>query len=75
MLFLKLDFVVALSTQEQEWNEANVVAKFLEQNPIAREARARVAVAAAESQGRALYANPVVAVSREGAGRTEFYQA
>lgn len=59
----------------QEWTEAVVVQKFLEQSPHSREARARVAVAQAEARGRAFYSNPSLNVSREGAGRTEFYQA
>src|SRR5437773_10611163 len=59
----------------QEWTEAGVVQKFLDQNPQAREARARVAVAEAEARGRVLYANPSINYSHEGAGLTEFFQA
>ncbi|MBI4905156.1 MAG: TolC family protein [Acidobacteria bacterium] len=59
----------------QEWTEAVVVQKFLDQSPQAREARARVAITEAETRGRTLYANPSVNYSREGAGRTEFFQA
>lgn len=59
----------------QEWTEAVVVQKFLDQNPQTREARARVAIAEADARGRALYANPRVNFSHEGAGRTEFFQA
>lgn len=59
----------------QEWTETKVVETFLEQSPYVREARARAAVARAESKGRALYANPSVNYSREGAGLTEFLQA
>jgi outer membrane protein, heavy metal efflux system len=59
----------------QEWTEAVVVQKFLEQSPHAREARARVAVAEAETRSRTLYANPSLNFSHEGAGRTEFFQA
>jgi len=59
----------------QEWTEANVVQKFLEQSPHAREMRARVAVAEAEVRGRTLYTNPTVNYSRESAGFTEFFQA
>jgi len=59
----------------QVWTEDAVVHKFLEQSPYAREARARVAIAQAETRGRTLYANPVVNFSHEGAGRTEFFQA
>ncbi len=58
----------------QEWTEARVVQTFLEQNPQVREARSRVATAEAESRGRSLYSNPSVNYSREGAGRTEFFQ-
>ena len=59
----------------QEWTEAAVVQKFLDQSPQAREIRARVAIAQAETRGRSLYPNPSVNYSREGAGRTEFFQA
>lgn len=59
----------------QEWTEASVVQKFLEQSPHARETRARVAVAEAEARGRTLYTNPTVNYSRESAGYTEFFQA
>src|SRR2546423_4678960 len=69
-------FMAALAglCQAQEWTVAGVVQKFLE-SPQAREARARVAVAEAETRGRVLYANPSVNYSREGAGLTEFFQA
>jgi outer membrane protein, heavy metal efflux system len=59
----------------QEWTEAVVVQKFLDQSPQARQARAQVAIAEADIRGRTLYANPSVNYSREGAGRTEFFQA
>ncbi len=59
----------------QEWTEAVVVEKFLDQSPLARETRARIAIARAETLGRSLYANPSVNFSHEGAGRTEFFQA
>ncbi len=59
----------------QEWTEASVVSKFLDQSPHAREARARVALAEAEARGRTLYTNPNFNYSRESAGFTEFFQA
>src|SRR5262245_13109240 len=59
----------------QEWTEAVVVQKFLDQSPHAREARARVAIAAADARGRGLYANPSINYTHEGAGRTDFFQA
>lgn len=59
----------------QEWTEASVVQKFLEQSPYSRQARARTAIAQAEIRGRTLYANPNVSYTREGAGLTEFLQA
>mgnify|MGYP000679597300 CR=1 FL=1 len=65
----------AFSLDAQQWTEASVTARFLEQNPILRESRARIAMSDAEYGGRTLLANPIVSVSREGAGRTEFYQA
>lgn len=76
MSFRLLAWLCAANALAQEaWTEAAVVRRFLEQNPLARETRARVAIGEAETRGRTLYANPTVSVSREGAGRTEFYQA
>ncbi len=66
--------ILARSGAAQEWTEAVVIQKFLDQSPHSREARARVAAAQAEARGRTLYSNPSLNVSREGAGRTEFYQ-
>jgi cobalt-zinc-cadmium efflux system outer membrane protein len=65
----------ALSCPAQEWTEAAIVERFLAQSPRAREARASVAIAEAEARGRTLYSNPSINYSREGAGRTEFFQA
>jgi outer membrane protein, heavy metal efflux system len=59
----------------EEWTEQSVLQRFLEQNPITRETRARMAIAEAETSGRTLWSNPSIGISREGAGRTEFYQA
>jgi cobalt-zinc-cadmium efflux system outer membrane protein len=59
----------------QVWTESSVVAKFLEQSPYVREARARAASVQAAARGRTLYANPALNYSREGAGLTEFFQA
>ena len=52
-------FVAALAglCPAQEWTEAGVVQKFLDQSPQAREARARVAIAEAATRGRVLYAD------------------
>jgi cobalt-zinc-cadmium efflux system outer membrane protein len=65
----------AMLCPAQEWTESNVVQKFLEQSPFAREARARVAVVQAEARGRTFFSNPSFNYSREGAGLTEFFQA
>jgi outer membrane protein, heavy metal efflux system len=59
----------------QEWTEAIVVQRFLEQSPYSKEARARSAIAAADARSRTRYANPTFNYSREGAGMTEFFQA
>src|SRR5688572_20982480 len=59
----------------QEWTETSVLQKFLDQNPYAREARARAAVAQANARGRTLLSNPSFNYSRESAGLTEFFQA
>lgn len=56
---------VARLCSAQEWTETSVIQKFLEQTPYAREARARTAIARAETQGRTLYANPRLNYTRE----------
>lgn len=61
--------------QPQAWTEEAVLQEFQNQNPITRETRARQAIASAETRSRTLWSNPSLGVSREGAGRTEFYQA
>src|SRR5215208_1601729 len=58
----------------QEWTEAQVIARFLEQSPFARESRARVEVARADAASRTQLPNPTVATSREGAGYAAFFQ-
>ncbi len=67
--------LVPSPSSAQEWTEASVVQKFLDQSPHARETRARIAIAAAEARGRTLYTNPSVNYSRESSGFTEFFQA
>lgn len=67
--------LLATSLEAQSWTEESITALFLNQNPLLRESRARVAQTAADYRGRTLLANPVISVSREAAGRTEFYQA
>jgi cobalt-zinc-cadmium efflux system outer membrane protein len=47
----------------------------LEQSPQERELRARVALTEAEARIHAVYANPSVAYSREGAGYNAFFEA
>src|SRR3712207_5429588 len=59
----------------QEWTEASIVQRFLEQSPYSREVRARSAIAEAQARRRTLYANPSFNYSRESAGLTEFFQA
>src|SRR5229473_6253772 len=59
----------------QEWSESQVVERFLVLSPQARELRARVALTKAEARTRAVYSNPSVAYSREGAGYNEFFEA
>jgi cobalt-zinc-cadmium efflux system outer membrane protein len=58
----------------QDWTEAKVVQKFLEQSPYAREARARIESVRAEAVSRTLLQNPSAVASREGAGYTAFFQ-
>ena len=66
---------LAVLCSAQEWTEANVIERFLQQSPLAREARARAAIAQAEARARTLYPNPSFNYTREGAGLTEFFQA
>lgn len=70
-------FIVVFSRtgDAQEWTEAVVIQRFLDQSPQVREARSRVAITEAETRGRTLYPNPSVNYSREGSGYTEFFQA
>ncbi|PYV25140.1 MAG: hypothetical protein DMG24_09700, partial [Acidobacteria bacterium] len=69
-----LMLVSSLRAPAQEWNEAQVIERFLQQSPQPRELRARVAIALAEARGRALYPNPSFSYSREGAGFNEFFE-
>ncbi len=57
------------------WTENRVLEQFAAQSAYVQELRARVASAEADVVARTRYANPSFTVSREGAGRTEFYQA
>jgi len=72
--FSLLMLVSSLRAPAQEWNEAQVIERFLQQSPQPRELRARVAIAQAEARGRALYPNPSFSYSREGAGFNEFFE-
>lgn len=58
----------------QEWTEAQVIEKFLDQSPYAREARARIDSVRAEAAGRTLLPNPSAVATREGAGYASFFQ-
>ncbi len=65
----------ASTLSAQRWTEEMLIEKFLEQNPLRRATEARSDLAAADTRSRTVYSNPSVQVAREGAGRTEFYQA
>jgi cobalt-zinc-cadmium efflux system outer membrane protein len=58
----------------QEWTEAQVIQRFLDQSPYAREMKARVDSVRADVAGRTLLPNPSAVFSREGAGYASFYQ-
>jgi hypothetical protein len=58
----------AVGAPAQEWSEAQVIDRFLQQSPQTRELRARIAVTQAEARGRSLYPNPTFNYSREEAG-------
>jgi cobalt-zinc-cadmium efflux system outer membrane protein len=55
--------------------EKEVLERFLEQSPQARELRARVAATKAEFETRSMFPNPNFAYTRESAGFTEFFEA
>jgi len=55
------------------WSEPQVVERFLTQSPQARELRSQVAVAEAEARTRAVYINPSISFSWEGAGYSAYY--
>lgn len=63
-----------LLTSAQDWTEAQVAEQFLAQSPYAREARARLEAARAETLARTFLPNPNVVASREGAGYAAFLQ-
>ncbi len=58
----------------QEWTEGQVIQRFLDQSPYAREMKARVDSVRADAAGRTLLPNPSALVSRESAGYASFYQ-
>lgn len=64
----------AVEMAAQEWTEAQVIEKFLDQSPYAREARARIDSVRAEAAGRTLLPNPAAVTTREGAGYASFFQ-
>src|SRR6516162_9819827 len=58
----------------QPWSESQVIERFLEQSPQARELQVRVALVRAEGRTRAVYPNPAFSYSREGAGYNGFFE-
>ena len=72
--FSLLMLVSSLRAPAQEWNEAQVIERFLQQSPQPLELRAHIAIAQAGARGRALYPNPSFSCSREGAGFNEFFE-
>ena len=56
-----------------EWSERTVIERFLAQSPQARELRAQVAVTQAEARVGAVYTNPSISSSWEGAGYSAYY--
>lgn len=71
-LFLLAQSAGALAAQE--WTEAQVIQRFLDQSPYAREMKARVDSVRADVAGRTLLPNPSAVFSREAAGYASFYQ-
>jgi cobalt-zinc-cadmium efflux system outer membrane protein len=56
-----------------EWSERAVIERFLAQSPQALELRAQVAVIQAEARAGAVYSNPSISFSLEGAGYSAYY--
>src|SRR5215472_5429485 len=57
-----------------EWSESQIIDRFLSMSPQARELRARVSLAEAETRTRLVYPNPWVGYAREGAGYNAFFE-
>src|SRR5688572_26240566 len=70
-----LVLVYAMPSSGEGLTEKEVLTRFLEQSPHARELRARVAATRAEFKTRSLFPNPNFAYTRESAGFTEFFEA
>lgn len=66
---------ICFAQAQQEWSEREIIERFLTLSPQAQELRARVALTEAEAKTRAVYPNPSVSYSREGAGYNEFFEA
>jgi hypothetical protein len=66
--------ISCVPTRAQEWTEAQVIEKFMQQSPYVREARARIEAVRAEAEGRTLLPNPTAVATREGAGYAAFFQ-
>src|ERR1051325_11377956 len=66
---------ICIGQDQREWSESQIVERFLTLSPQAQELRARVKLTEAESKTRAVYPNPSVSYSREGAGYNEFFEA
>ena len=70
-----LVLVYAMPSSAEGLTEKEVLERFLEQSPHARELRAGVAATRAEFETRSLFPNPNFAYTRESAGFTEFFEA
>src|SRR5436190_4872317 len=66
--------ILCVPIRAQEWTEAQVIDKFMQQSPYIREARARMDAVRAEAEGRTLLPNPTAIATREGAGYAAFFQ-
>jgi cobalt-zinc-cadmium efflux system outer membrane protein len=70
-----LALAYAMPSAAEGLTEKEVLQRFIEQSPHARELRARVAATKAEFETRSLFPNPNFTYSRESAGFTEFFEA
>ncbi len=68
-------FPALIRAQGVEWSEAEILERFQTQGPQIRALETHVALVESEARARAVYFNPAVSYSREGAGYNAFFEA